>query len=416
MFGIRSINDNAQFVCVGSGFETLDLKDAVLDFVGKNNGQANKRMIEYRNNRQQFFSNLKITHSIVKYSDQNDMIEKIIDIFSLFRNDKTKFAVFVNSNMDGKRLFCDIKRHDKIQHFGWKNQVVCAGSRVDMKDFDYFNNNQNGYGYGNNNYNNGYNGDYRRDRSNRRNFGGNYNYHQNGGNNGYHYQRKTSQKARENTLNRIKNGNFRILIATDMYNHAINLDCSIVIHVDFPRGPGPREKDYCERISRLHNKEEKGLSINLINRHSTDEEHIRSVLNKYTLITSLYEWEAIIQERRNNLEKRFDEFSPQERGNVESVFMSESSSDYGSRLTSENGGDNNGRNGRNDSNNSRNNDNSSRNRNDRDKEKRKSSQSDYSMTGSEYNKNRNERSFKKENVSRPRSQRVVHQMIDLTND
>ena len=85
---------------------------------------------------------------------------------------------------------------------------------------------------------------------------------------------KKSQGARMNALKKFKNGELKVLVATDLISRGIDIDfLPCVINYELPRSP----KDYIHRIGRTGRAESPGDAISLI---SPEEEHHFKVIQK----------------------------------------------------------------------------------------------------------------------------------------
>lgn len=85
---------------------------------------------------------------------------------------------------------------------------------------------------------------------------------------------KKSQGSRKDSLNRFKNGNLRVLVATDLLARGIDIEfLPCVINYELPRSP----KDYIHRIGRTGRAENPGDAISLV---SEAEEHHFKVIQK----------------------------------------------------------------------------------------------------------------------------------------
>lgn len=85
---------------------------------------------------------------------------------------------------------------------------------------------------------------------------------------------KKSQGARNQSLKRFKEGNLRVLVATDLLARGIDIEfLPVVINYELPRSP----KDYIHRIGRTGRAEQSGDAIALV---SKEEEHHFKVIQK----------------------------------------------------------------------------------------------------------------------------------------
>jgi len=85
---------------------------------------------------------------------------------------------------------------------------------------------------------------------------------------------KKSQGARMNALKKFKNGELRVLVATDLISRGIDIEfLPYVINYELPRSP----KDYIHRIGRTGRAESPGEAISLI---TPEEEHHFKVIQK----------------------------------------------------------------------------------------------------------------------------------------
>lgn len=86
---------------------------------------------------------------------------------------------------------------------------------------------------------------------------------------------KKSQSLRTNTLERFKNGNLRVVVATDLLGRGIDIDSlPYIINYELPRSP----KDYIHRIGRTGRAEASGEAISLISEN--DNHHFRVIQKK----------------------------------------------------------------------------------------------------------------------------------------
>ncbi len=101
---------------------------------------------------------------------------------------------------------------------------------------------------------------------------------------------KKSQGARMNTLNKFKNGELRVLVATDLVSRGIDIEfLPCVINYELPRSP----KDYIHRIGRTGRAESPGEAISLI---TPEEEHHFKVIQK-----KMGKWVTMINSDNINL-------------------------------------------------------------------------------------------------------------------
>jgi len=85
---------------------------------------------------------------------------------------------------------------------------------------------------------------------------------------------KKSQGARKQALQRFKDGNLRVLVATDLLSRGIDIEfLPVVINYELPRSP----KDFIHRIGRTGRAESPGMAISLVN---SEEEHHFKVIQK----------------------------------------------------------------------------------------------------------------------------------------
>lgn len=85
---------------------------------------------------------------------------------------------------------------------------------------------------------------------------------------------KKSQGARKQALQRFKDGNLRVLVATDLLSRGIDIEfLPVVINYELPRSP----KDFIHRIGRTGRAESPGDAISFV---STEEEHHFKVIQK----------------------------------------------------------------------------------------------------------------------------------------
>lgn len=85
---------------------------------------------------------------------------------------------------------------------------------------------------------------------------------------------KKSQGARNQALKRFKEGNLKVLVATDLLARGIDIEfLPVVINYELPRSP----KDYIHRIGRTGRAESSGEAIALVNK---EEEHHFKVIQK----------------------------------------------------------------------------------------------------------------------------------------
>ena len=86
---------------------------------------------------------------------------------------------------------------------------------------------------------------------------------------------KKSQSLRTNTLERFKNRNLRVVVATDLLGRGIDIDSlPYIINYELPRSP----KDYIHRIGRTGRAEASGEAISLISEN--DNHHFRVIQKK----------------------------------------------------------------------------------------------------------------------------------------
>ena len=87
---------------------------------------------------------------------------------------------------------------------------------------------------------------------------------------------KKSQSLRTNTLERFKNRNLRVVVATDLLGRGIDIDSlPYIINYELPRSP----KDYIHRIGRTGRAEASGEAISLISEN--DNHHFRVIQKKW---------------------------------------------------------------------------------------------------------------------------------------
>jgi len=85
---------------------------------------------------------------------------------------------------------------------------------------------------------------------------------------------KKSQKARTQSLKNFKEGNLRVLVATDLLSRGIDIEfLPCVINYELPRSP----KDYVHRIGRTGRAESPGDAISLI---VPDDQHHFKIIQK----------------------------------------------------------------------------------------------------------------------------------------
>lgn len=85
---------------------------------------------------------------------------------------------------------------------------------------------------------------------------------------------KKSQQTRKETLRHFKNGELRVLVATDLLSRGIDIEfLPFVINYELPRSP----KDYIHRIGRTGRAESTGQAISLI---TPEEQHHFKVIQK----------------------------------------------------------------------------------------------------------------------------------------
>ncbi len=86
---------------------------------------------------------------------------------------------------------------------------------------------------------------------------------------------KKSQSARINALNKFKDGELRVLVATDLISRGIDINnLPYVINYELPRSP----KDFVHRVGRTGRAENKGMAICLVDREQTH--HLKVILKK----------------------------------------------------------------------------------------------------------------------------------------
>ncbi len=95
---------------------------------------------------------------------------------------------------------------------------------------------------------------------------------------------KKSQSLRTNTLERFKNGNLRVVVATDLLGRGIDIDSlPYIINYELPRSP----KDYIHRIGRTGRAEASGEAISLISEN--DNHHFRVIQKKMGKLVTMIE-------------------------------------------------------------------------------------------------------------------------------
>ena len=95
---------------------------------------------------------------------------------------------------------------------------------------------------------------------------------------------KKSQEARVKALNNFKNGNVRVLVATDIIARGIDIQfLPFVINYELPRSP----KDYIHRIGRTGRAESPGEAITLV---TAEEEHHFKIIQK-----KIGKWVTMVQ-------------------------------------------------------------------------------------------------------------------------
>ena len=101
---------------------------------------------------------------------------------------------------------------------------------------------------------------------------------------------KKSQEARVKALNNFKNGNVRVLVATDIIARGIDIQfLPFVINYELPRSP----KDYIHRIGRTGRAESPGEAITLVT--PEDEHHFKIIQKK------MGKWVTMVQGESLNL-------------------------------------------------------------------------------------------------------------------
>jgi ATP-dependent RNA helicase RhlE len=99
---------------------------------------------------------------------------------------------------------------------------------------------------------------------------------------------KKSQSARVNTLEKFKNGNIRVIVATDLLGRGIDIDSlPYIINYELPRSP----KDYIHRIGRTGRAEASGEAISLITEN--EKHHFRVIQKKMGKWVTMIESEKI---------------------------------------------------------------------------------------------------------------------------
>jgi ATP-dependent RNA helicase RhlE len=99
---------------------------------------------------------------------------------------------------------------------------------------------------------------------------------------------KKSQEARMRALTKFKNGNIRVLVATDIIARGIDIQfLPFVINYELPRSP----KDYVHRIGRTGRAENPGEAISLIS--PDEQQHFRVIQKKIGKWVTLVDGESI---------------------------------------------------------------------------------------------------------------------------
>jgi ATP-dependent RNA helicase RhlE len=99
---------------------------------------------------------------------------------------------------------------------------------------------------------------------------------------------KKSQEARMRALTKFKNGNIRVLVATDIIARGIDIQfLPFVINYELPRSP----KDYVHRIGRTGRAENPGEAISLIS--PDEQQHFRVIQKKMGKWVTLVDGESI---------------------------------------------------------------------------------------------------------------------------
>ena len=99
---------------------------------------------------------------------------------------------------------------------------------------------------------------------------------------------KKSQEARMRALTKFKNGNIRVLVATDIIARGIDIQfLPFVINYELPRSP----KDYVHRIGRTGRAENPGEAISLIT--PEEQQHFRIIQKKMGKWVTLVDGESI---------------------------------------------------------------------------------------------------------------------------
>ena len=99
---------------------------------------------------------------------------------------------------------------------------------------------------------------------------------------------KKSQEARMRALTKFKNGNIRVLVATDIIARGIDIQfLPFVINYELPRSP----KDYVHRIGRTGRAENPGEAISLIT--PEEQQHFRVIQKKMGKWVTLVDGESI---------------------------------------------------------------------------------------------------------------------------
>lgn len=102
---------------------------------------------------------------------------------------------------------------------------------------------------------------------------------------------KKSQEARVRALTNFKNGNIRVLVATDIIARGIDIQfLPFVINYELPRSP----KDYVHRIGRTGRAENPGEAISLIT--PEDQQHFRVIQKK------MKKWVTMVDAEKLNLQ------------------------------------------------------------------------------------------------------------------
>jgi ATP-dependent RNA helicase RhlE len=99
---------------------------------------------------------------------------------------------------------------------------------------------------------------------------------------------KKSQEARVKALNNFKNGNVRVLVATDIIARGIDIQfLPFVINYELPRSP----KDYIHRIGRTGRAESPGEAITLVT--PEDEHHFKIIQKKMGKWVTMVQGESL---------------------------------------------------------------------------------------------------------------------------